>query len=379
MDIQNHLVIKLLMKKNQNLSIIIDAFSRGGAQKVLQLLIPEFLNKYKSVTIFLIQNNKNEMQLDNLQKLGLKIYRLEARNILDFRAFIKFLVLITKSKPSQIQAHLYWSQIWSIFARILLPKAQIYWVEHNTYLNRTLLQWKLYKFLSNFSSKIIVVSNEIDVFLKKKGIRENVVIFNPISSNFTNVKKDLAKPQFLFVGRLNEQKNPLLLLDSFNHAILNNLIPGSSKLSICGEGVLHKTLFEKSNLLPYKEQITFHGFLEEADLITQYQNSMVFVSTSIFEGFPLARAEALASGCVVVTTKTGGIEGFLNSDEDMGMNNGIFIVDPDIESIALGMSEAISPSLWNYNSINYRVGLAGNLSPSKIAELYFNLDVKSKF
>ena len=379
MDIQNHLVIKLLMKKNQNLSIIIDAFSRGGAQKVLQLLIPEFLNKYKSVTIFLIQNNKNEMQLDNLQKLGLKIYRLEARNILDFRAFIKFMIVIIKSKPSQIQAHLFWSQIWSIFIKLLLPKAQIYWVEHNTYLNRTLLQWKLYKFLSNFSSKIIVVSNEIDVFLKKKGIRENVVIFNPISSNFTNVKKDLAKPQFLFVGRLNEQKNPLLLLDSFNHAILNNLIPGSSKLSICGEGVLHKTLFEKSNLLPYKEQITFHGFLEEADLITQYQNSMVFVSTSIFEGFPLARAEALASGCVVVTTKTGGIEGFLNSDEDMGMNNGIFIVDPDIKSIALGMSEAISPSLWNYNSINYRVGLAGNLSPSKIAELYFNLDVKSKF
>ena len=278
------------MKKNQNLSIIIDAFSRGGAQKVLQLLIPEFLNKYKSVTIFLIQNNKNEMQLDNLQKLGLKIYRLEAKNILDFRAFIKFMIVIIKSKPSQIQAHLFWSQIWSIFIKLLLPKAQIYWVEHNTYLNRTLLQWKLYKFLSNFSSKIIVVSNEIDVFLKKKGIGENVVIFNPISSNFTNVKKDLAKPQFLFVGRLNEQKNPLLLLDSFNHAILNNLIPGSSKLSICGEGVLHKTLFEKSNLLPYKEQITFHGFLEEADLITQYQNSMVIVSTSIFEGFPLARA-----------------------------------------------------------------------------------------
>lgn len=372
-------MIKLLMKKDQNLSIIIDAFSRGGAQKVLQLLIPEFLKNYKTVTLFLLQENKSEMHLDDLQKLGLKICRVEAKNFFDFRAFIKFMILIIKLKPSQIQAHLFWSQIWSIFIKLLLPKAQIYWVEHNTYLNRTLLQWKLYKFLSNFSSKIIVVSNEIDVFLKNKGIRENAVIFNPISSNFTFVKKDLAKPQFLFVGRLNEQKNPLLLLDSFNHAILNNLIPGSSKLSICGEGLLYKTLFEKRNLLPYKEQITFHGFLEEEDLITQYQNSMVFVSTSIFEGFPLARAEALASGCVVVTTKTGGIEGFLNSNENMGMNNGIFIVDPNIESIALGMSEAISPSLWNDNSINYRVGVAGNLSPSKIAEFYFNLDVKSKF
>ena len=106
---------------------------------------------------------------------------------------------------------------------------------------------------------------------------------------------------------------------------------------------------------------------------------MVFVSTSIFEGFPLARVEALASGCVVVTTKTGGIEGFLNNNENKGMNNGIFFVDPNIESVALGMSEAISPGLWNDNSINYRVGLAGNLSPSEIADLYFTLDVKSKF
>ena len=367
-------MIKLLMKKDQNLSIVIDAFSRGGAQKVLQLLIPEFLKKYKSVTLFLLQDSKSEMQLDDLQKLGLKIYRLEAKKFLDFRVFIKFLVLITKSKPSQIQAHLYWSQIWTIFTKFLLPKVQIYWVEHNTYLNRTLLQWKFYKFFSNFSSKIIVVSNEINVFLNKKGIKNNLVVFNPISPNFSNIKKDLTKPQYLFVGRLNEQKNPLLLLDSFNYAIENQLIPNSSKLNICGEGLLYKSLIEKRNLLPCREQINFHGFLEEADLIKQYQTSMVFVSTSIFEGFPLARAEALASGCVVVTTKTGGIEGFLNHIGNRAIHNGVLIIDSNIESVAKGMSEAINSSLWSADSINYRIRLASYLVPSKIADLYMNID-----
>ena len=163
------------MKKDQHLSIVIDAFSRGGAQKVLQLLIPEFLKNYKTVTLFLLQENKSEMHLDNLQKLGLKIYRLEARNILDFRAFIKFLVLITKSKPSQIQAHLYWSQIWSIFAKFLIPKAQIYWVEHNTYLYRTKLQWVVYKLASLFIMKIIAVSYEVSDFLIGLQIKKSVV------------------------------------------------------------------------------------------------------------------------------------------------------------------------------------------------------------
>ena len=362
------------MKKNQNLSIIIDAFSRGGAQKVLQLLIPEFLNKYKSVTIFLIQDNKNEMQLDNLQKLGLKIYRLEARNILDFRAFIKFLVLMTKSKPSQIQAHLYWSQIWSIFAKFLLPKAQIYWVEHNTYLNRTKLQWVVYKLASLLIKKIIAVSYEVSDFLISLQIKKSVVIFNPISSKFMVGVKNISNPSFLFVGRLNKQKNPELLVDSFDYAIRNSVIPPSSKLSICGEGSLLNSLIEKTDRLPFKELITFYGFLDEETLSRQYQESMVLVSTSDYEGFSLVRAEALASGCAIVTTNTSGIKILLTKNEELGSPlEGVFIVNSDAQSVANGMAKALDTQLWTNNSIKSRVEMVNKLSATRIADLYCNL------
>ena len=362
------------MKKNQNLSIIIDAFSRGGAQKVLQLLIPEFLNKYKSVTIFLIQDNKNEMQLDNLQKLGLKIYRLEARNILDFRAFIKFLVLMTKSKPSQIQAHLYWSQIWSIFAKFLLPKAQIYWVEHNTYLNRTKLQWVGYKLASLLIKKIIAVSYEVSDFLISLQIKKSVVIFNPISSKFMVGVKNISYPSFLFVGRLNKQKNPELLIDSFDYAIRNSVLPPSSKLSICGEGSLLNLLIEKTDRLPFKELITFYGFLDEETLSRQYQESMVLVSTSDYEGFSLVRAEALASGCAIVTTNTSGIKTLLTKSEELSSPlEGVFIVNSDAQSVANGMAKALDTQLWTENSIKSRVEMVNKLSATHIADLYCNL------
>ena len=362
------------MKKDQHLSIIIDAFSRGGAQKVLQLLIPEFLKKYKSVTLFLLQDNKSEMQLDDLQKLGLKIYRLEAKNILDFRAFIKFLVLMTKSKPSQIQAHLYWSQIWSIFAKFLLPKAQIYWVEHNTYLNRTKLQWVVYKLASLLIKKIIAVSYEVSDFLISLQIKKSVVIFNPISSKFMVGVKNISYPSFLFVGRLNKQKNPELLIDSFDYAIRNSVIPPSSKLSICGEGSLLNSLIEKTDRLPFKELITFYGFLDEETLSRQYQESMVLVSTSDYEGFSLVRAEALASGCAIVTTNTSGIKILLTKNEELSSPlEGVFIVNSDAQSVANGMAKALDIQLWTNNSIKSRVEMVKKLSAIHVADLYYNL------
>ena len=367
-------MIKLLMKKDQNLSIIIDAFSRGGAQKVLQLLIPEFLKKYKSVTLFLIQDNKSEMELDGLQKLGLKIYRLEAKNFLDFRAFIKFLVLVNKSKSSQIQAHLYWSQIWSVFVKFLNPKVRIYWIEHNMYLNRTKIQWLLYKIFSLFIEKVIAVSYEVRDYLLDSRIKKSVVIFNPISSVFTVGIKDLTFPSFLFVGRLNEQKNPDLLLNSFDYATRKNLIPYLSKLNICGEGPLLHTLIEKKDGLQHKDSISFYGYLNEQELSKLYKVSMVLVSTSHYEGFALVRAEALASGCVIVTTNTSGIKGLLTSNDiSNSPRNGVIVVDSDVKSVAYGMANALDSGFWTNDSVKSRVEIIDRLSAKNVAELYVNL------
>ena len=362
------------MKKDQHLSIVIDAFSRGGAQKVLQLLVPEFLNKYKTVTLFLLQENQFEMQLGELQKLGLKVYRIEAKNILDFRAIVKFLVLITKSKPSHIQANLYWSQIWSALVKFLIPKVRIYWIEHNMYLNRTKMQWFIYKTFSFFIEKVIAVSYEVQEYLLDLGIKKSVVIFNPISSVFTMGIKDLTYPSFLFVGRLNEQKNPDLLLNSFNYAIINNLIPYTSKLSICGEGPLLHSLIEKKDALQDKHSIFFLGYLNEQELSKLYKDSMVLVSTSHYEGFSLVRAEALASGCVIVTTNTSGINGLLTINEiSNSPRNGVLVVDSDIKSVAIGMANALSSSFWTHDSVKSRVEITNKLSAKNVAELYVNL------
>ena len=362
------------MNKDKNLVIVIDAFSRGGAQKVLQLLIPEFIKKYKSVSLFLIQNSTFEMKLDSPDFKGLNIFRISAKNFLDLKALFKFLTLASKIEPDHIQAHLYWSQIWSIFLKIFRPRVKIAWVEHNTYFRRSKLQWISFKIFSIFTFRIIAVSYEVKNYLLKRNLKKISVIFNPISPIFFSGNKVVTDSTFLFVGRLNEQKNPALTLKAFEFALNNNLIPEKSKLLICGEGSLLNSLEKLVSEFKHRESISFSGFLEEIELSKIYLNSMVLVSTSHYEGFSLVRAEALASGCVIVTTDTSGIRGLLtSSSEKLSLTKGVFIVEPSIESVAKSMSLAVNSTLWSDISIQSRRELVKSLNPTLIANQYYEI------
>ena len=366
------------MNLDKNLVIVIDAFSRGGAQKVLQLLIPELIKKYKSVSIFLIQSSPFEMKLDDLELQGLKTFRISAKNFLDLKAFLRFLYLVNKVKPHHIQAHLYWSQIWSIFLKLIQPRVKIAWIEHNTYLNRSKIKWILFKTFSKFTYRIIAVSDEVKNYLIKRNLKRIAVIFNPISPIFFSDNKFATDPSFLFVGRLNEQKNPYLTLNAFEYALNNDLIPKASRLLICGEGLLLNDLIILVSSFKYGEFISFSGFLEEPDLSKKYQESMVLISTSLYEGFSLVRAEALASGCTIVTTDTSGIRGLLTtSAEDSTPIDGIFIVDQSVESVANGLSNALNSRLWLGDSIQARRNIVKKLDPKLIANKYCEIFSKS--
>jgi glycosyltransferase involved in cell wall biosynthesis len=360
--------------QDKNLLIIIDGFSRGGAQKVLQLLIPEFIKKYKSVSLFLIQNSAYEMKLDDLEDQGLKIFRIAAKNFFDLKAFLRFLSMVHKVAPHYVHAHLYWSQIWSIFLKTIYTKIRIVWIEHNTYFERSRLKWVVFKFFSIFTFRIIAVSYEVKNYLSEHNLKKASVIFNPISPIFLSSHKIISNPTFLFVGRLNEQKNPNLTLNAFEFALNGCLIPENSKLLICGEGPLLISLEKIVSKFKYRESISFSGFLEEIELSKIYQNSMVLVSTSLYEGFSLVRAEALANGCVIVTTNTSGIRGLLTlSAEVNSPTDGVLIVDPSIKSVAVGMSLALNPNLWSKSSIQSRKELVRILNPTLISNQYYEL------
>lgn len=351
--------------------IIIDAFSRGGAQIVLLNLIEVWLDLDLNVELILIQNSKNELDLENYLNRGLVIHRIDAKNMYDLSKFLYFKKIVNSSHADRIYANLFWSQIWSGIVNWSARKNNLIWIEHNTYFNRTRAQWFFYTALSSRIRNIIAVSNEVNNFLKKKVKVQVKVIFNPVRFLTSQKLRNFKRPKFLFVGRLNSQKNPMLALESFSLALKNNIIPNNSIFNIAGEGPMAEEIANYIKQEGLDKSVNVLGFID-IDLLSElYSTSHTLLSTSKFEGFSLARVEAITFGCAIVTTKTSGVQGVLSENNNYKtLIPGVFIVEEDIGEVACALGESISQKFWTKSIVLKRMKISENFDLSTIARKY---------
>ena len=353
------------------MTVIIDGFTKGGAQKVLLSLIPIWQEKGISIQLVMLQNSMLELPIAHLIAPNVEIVRIDAKKIFDFKGFLRFYQKVSKFGPDTIQCHLYWSQLWGSIFRLIKRGVRIVWVEHNTYFNRTLIQWQFYKALCTQVSEIVTVSSEVEDFLVKKGLRNTRFIPNPVSNVFKCHKFEGRKNVFVFVGRLNKQKNPLLAIDAFRFALTRNLIPNDSRLVFAGEGELEEEIRSRITGYGLDAEVLLFGFLSELELAEILNSSKCLVSTSLHEGMPLARIEALAAGCTIVTTKTGGISGVLTENsKSTTLVRGVFVVPTSSTDLAKAFSSAVSDKFWSTAEIRYRAEKAQKFEPSIIANEY---------
>jgi|HubBroStandDraft_2_1064218.scaffolds.fasta_scaffold19167_2 glycosyltransferase involved in cell wall biosynthesis len=109
----------------------------------------------------------------------------------------------------------------------------------------------------------------------------------------------------LTVGRLDVEKNPLLLAD-----ILARLRAGGRRwrLVVCGDGPLRLALETRLAELDLLEQVELRGYVPiDGGLLELYRSSHAFLHVSWTEGFPQVLVEAFASGLPVVATAVGGV------------------------------------------------------------------------
>ncbi|HEX3279469.1 MAG TPA: glycosyltransferase [Thermoleophilaceae bacterium] len=108
----------------------------------------------------------------------------------------------------------------------------------------------------------------------------------------------------LSVGRLETEKNPLLLAD-----ILAKLAgDGDWKLLICGEGPLEGELRERLRSHGVEQRAELLGYLPiHGGLMDRYRSVNAFLHVSWTEGMPQVLLEAFAAGTPVVATAVGGV------------------------------------------------------------------------
>lgn len=124
-------------------------------------------------------------------------------------------------------------------------------------------------------------------------------IYNGFDASRLNLSQNRKKNSALFVGRLEPQKNPFMLLDCAE--IVSRTIPDFC-LDIYGTGSLRQELESEIKKRNLGHTVNLKGFTSDKSVYSNYE---VFWLTSINEGFGLVLTESMANKTPVITTNWG--------------------------------------------------------------------------
>jgi glycosyltransferase involved in cell wall biosynthesis len=109
----------------------------------------------------------------------------------------------------------------------------------------------------------------------------------------------------LSVGRLDQEKNPLLLADVLS--VLHREDP-RWRLDVVGEGPMRGALEARLSELGVGDAASLHGYVPiDGGLLELYRTADVFLHVSFTEGLPQVLFEAFAACAPVVATDVGGV------------------------------------------------------------------------
>ena len=178
------------------------------------------------------------------------------------------------------------------------------------------------KRLARRQDEIIAVSEntarDLDTFFQIPRDRVNVVWngidhqrFRPGNAAMAKAEAALRwkldQPFFLYVSRLEHPgKNHVRLIEAFNRFKAQSKSPwllalGGSDWS--GAEAIHAAAAAS----PYKDDIRFLGFVDDATLPGLYHATDVFIYPSLFEGFGFPPIEAMACGTPVISSTKGSL------------------------------------------------------------------------
>lgn len=131
----------------------------------------------------------------------------------------------------------------------------------------------------------------------------------------TNKFAHLNEPVFLTAGRLIQDKGFDDVLEIFQTALSNY---PRSILYIAGDGPFRNDLMDMARSLGIENSVIFLGHIKQAELIEIMAQShfFLFMSRYLSERLPNVVKEAMYQECVVVTTKTDGIDELIENNQE---------------------------------------------------------------
>lgn len=317
-----------------NILQLVTGLGVGGAERVvLDLSIGLDKSKYNNYVLSL--SKKNEM-LDIFKDNNINVTSLNKNNSL--KDFISMIVetkkFVKRYNIDLIHAHMTHAMIIAVVMRIYFPKLKIVFTSHNTTFGSKVRNLMIY-LLKPFRKIDILFSKD-----QKTSIYKNIykVIPNGINTKPYQINLNkFSKFTFLSVGRLDDAKNHLHLIECAKDLVNRNL---DFEILIAGEGKLRNQIEEKIKLYNLEEKVKLLGI--RRDIKELMSQSHVFVMPSLWEGLPIVLLEAGASDLPCISTPVGTIPSLLNDTNAYLCDNKDF--STTMEHIYKNYNEAISKS-----------------------------------
>lgn len=291
---------------------IINNLAIGGAEVLLNSMIPYFNVREINISVFVFQSVNSELE-KNVQRNSVLFHSGE-NNLYSFKQIFSVSKCLREGDYDLVHVHLFPAQLWTGLAGLLTGiSVPIITTEHNTYNRRRKMIYKpLDYWMYSRYGKIVCNSKASAVELTSwlPGVKEKIeVIPNGIDIRYFleaqsyDLRQELGLPKESFLilstGRLEPQKDFMTLLKAVQ------AIKTKAYLIIAGEGSLKNSLVKYSQELGLQNRVFFLG--NRTDVYRIIKSVDLYVQSSNWEGFGIAALEAMAGGLPVIASNVPGL------------------------------------------------------------------------
>lgn len=173
-------------------------------------------------------------------------------------------------------------------------------------------------------------------------------VFHPVSPAQRQALREAFAAEFnlplqarwiSFVGRLDTQKNPGLLLEAFARTVAPDArgLATHAVLLLVGNGVLRAELEARARALGLQQRVRFLGLQAQDTIARLLQAADLFALSSAYEGMPMALLEALGCGTPAVVTDVGEVRRVVFDGV-----NGVVVQRHDVAAFAAGLAKGLA-------------------------------------
>lgn len=196
-------------------------------------------------------------------------------------------------------------------------------------------------------------------------------VYTCIDERFSNVmdrgeidafrkKKALTDSFILYLGTLEPRKNLTTLIDAY--AQLRQKYSIKEKLVLAGsKGWLYDSIFAQVRQRGLEAEVLFPGFVADTEQALWYHAASVFAYPSLYEGFGLPVAEALACGTPVVTSN-------VSSLPEAGAQLALTVNPLDVDALTDALYRALTDQEFRNQSRRMAPTIAQRFSAQSMVE-----------